>query len=151
MSGSETTRKPPAPCSSFPLILLVPASQKHNKHLDHQTHILPYLGQIKDLAIWYTRIPAYSADIDLLCVHSLQKFVLEGSTYSWMVGRTFHTLGSAVAYALFSHPNVQILEICPLATPDETLLKFLHNYLYNCPHLQDLKVCGKMTKGEWCG
>jgi hypothetical protein len=60
------------------------------RHLDDETHILPYLGQITDLAFWATNIPAYSVDIDLPCVNTLQKLELIASTYSWMVGRTFH-------------------------------------------------------------
>jgi hypothetical protein len=139
--------------------------------IDHETHILPYLVQIKHLEIWYTMIPVYSVDIDLPCVHTLQKLVLMGSTCSWMVGRTFHTLreykdfsgdmsaykgvqmhahmpactklewsGSAVTYIPFSHPNVQILEPHPLATPDEAVFKDLHNLLSNCPCLQELKI-----------
>jgi hypothetical protein len=68
------------------------------KHLGHETHILPYLGHIKDLAILHTRIPVYSVDIDLPCVHTLQKLELKDSTYSWMVGRTFHTLKEYTFY-----------------------------------------------------
>jgi hypothetical protein len=61
-------------------------------YVDEEIHILPYLGHIKDLTILDTRIPAYSVDIDLPCVHTLQKLKLDKSTNSWMVGRTFHTL-----------------------------------------------------------
>jgi hypothetical protein len=138
--------------------------------LDDETHILPYLGQIKDMVIWRTRIPAYSVDIDLPCVHTLQKLELRDSTYSWMVGRTFHTLkecsiqnssedlsaykqvqvhlpactklewlGSAVDYMHLSHPNVQILEL-HLGTSDEVIPKSLHNFLSNCPCLQELMI-----------
>jgi hypothetical protein len=144
------------------------------QHLDDKTHILPYLGPIKDLAIWDTRIPAYSVDIYLACVHTLQKLELKYSTYSWMVGRTFHTLkectvynweglsgdlsaykgvqvhmpactkfkwwGNALAYTLFSHPNVQMITLRRLDTPDEALLKSLQNLLSNCPCLQELRI-----------
>jgi hypothetical protein len=144
------------------------------KYLDHETYILPYLGQIKYLAIESTQIPAYSVNIDLPCVHTLQKLKLFNSTYSWMFGRTFHTLkkctistqyylsedlsvykgvqvhmpactklrwlGSARAYPLFYHPNVQILELLDLDTHSQVILKSLHNSLSNCPCLQELRI-----------
>jgi hypothetical protein len=170
------------------------------KHLDHETHILPYLGHIKDLAIQDTRFPAYSVDIDLPCDHTLQKLDSRGSTCSWMVGQTFHTLkectlcnwdvsseglsvykgvqvdmpactklewaGSALAYTLFSHPNVQILQLYHLARPNEAFLKSLHNSLSNCLYLQELEIriqycsgldsliqfvfCDAQEQGVWC-
>jgi hypothetical protein len=48
--------------------------------------------------------------------------------------------GSVVAYPLFFHPNVQIVDLLHLDPPDEVLLKSLHNYLSNCPCLQQLRI-----------
>jgi hypothetical protein len=47
--------------------------------------------------------------------------------------------GSAVAHTLFSHPNVQILELYPRGTPDE-VLESLRNSLSNCSCLQELRI-----------
>jgi hypothetical protein len=145
-----------------------------------EINILPYLGQIKDLAIQATRIPTYSVDIDLPCVHTLQKLELTDSTYSWMVGRTFHTLkeftifippnpsedllayiglqvhvpastklewsGSVVDYMHVSHPNVQILKL-HVGTPNEVILKSLHNSLSNCAYLKELWITSYPCSG----
>jgi hypothetical protein len=45
-------------------------------------HVLPYLEQINELAIHESSIPAYSLDINLPLVHTLQKLILEGSSFS---------------------------------------------------------------------
>jgi hypothetical protein len=42
-------------------------------------YVLPYLEQIKELAIGGCSIPAYSLDINLPLVHTLQKLVLKWS------------------------------------------------------------------------
>ena len=54
--------------------------------------ILPYLEQIKRLIICHGIIPAYSLDVELPLVHTLQRLGLECSTFSWMLGRTFMAL-----------------------------------------------------------
>jgi hypothetical protein len=99
-------------------------------HLDDETHVLPYLGQIKDLEIQNTRIPVYSVNIDLPCVHTLQNLVLYGSTCSWMGGRTFYTLKKCIfydwIYDLFGWKGVQM----PIP----------YNFLSNCPCLQELQI-----------
>ena len=59
---------------------------------DHEIPILPYLEQIKSLEIWHGTIPAYSLDIDLPLIHTLQCLTLYFSTVSWMLGRTFKAL-----------------------------------------------------------
>ena len=59
-------------------------------HLD--TPLLPCLEQIKRLEIRNRIIPAYSLDIYLPLVRTLQSLKLVCSTFSWMLGRTFKTL-----------------------------------------------------------
>ena len=54
--------------------------------------ILPDLEQIKRLSISEGTIPAYSLNIILPLVHTLQWLYLDSSTTSWMVGRTFEAL-----------------------------------------------------------
>ena len=54
--------------------------------------ILPYLEQIKELTVWYSTIPAYSLDVDLPLVHTLQYLKLLYSSCPWMSGRVFKAL-----------------------------------------------------------
>ena len=60
--------------------------------LPNETHVLPYLEHIKVLEIYYGTIPAYSVDIALPLIHTLQQLLLHQSTTSWMLGRTFTAL-----------------------------------------------------------
>ena len=63
-----------------------------NQHRDHKIPIFPYLEQIKRLEIWDGIIPAYSLNIDLPLIHTLQMLSLRCSTFFWMLGRTFRAL-----------------------------------------------------------
>jgi hypothetical protein len=123
------------------------------QHLDDETHILPYLRHIKDLTIWGTRIPPYSVDIDLPCVHTLQKLELVGSTCSWMVGRTFHTLRECSIHCwkdfsedLSAYRGVQV------DMPACTKLKWSGNAvaspLFSHPNIQILKLNPLGTSDE---
>ena len=59
---------------------------------DHEIPFLPYLEQIKMLVVQSGIIPAYSLNVDLPLIHTLQSLKLYFSTSSWMFGRTFKVL-----------------------------------------------------------
>lgn len=63
-----------------------------NCYRDHEIPILPWLEEIKRLSIWHGVIPAYSLDINLPLIHTLQWLELDYSPFSWMLGRTFKAL-----------------------------------------------------------
>jgi hypothetical protein len=74
---------------------------------DHEIPILPCLEQIKRLEIWHGIIPAYSLNIDLPLVHTLQWLRLGYSTFSWMLGRTFKALREFQVYEPLDAPENQ--------------------------------------------
>jgi hypothetical protein len=142
-----------------------------------ESHILPYLDQIKELTIRGSRIPAYSLDVDLPLVHTLRSLSLSASPFSWMLGRLFKVLKKCTLqyqqdtnedlvrfegmqvnmpacetlhcyrcpldyFFFFSCPNLQILDwelLEDAHVSDRTVLK-LHDFLLNCPHLQNLSI-----------
>ena len=75
--------------------------------------ILPYLEQIKILALFSAEIPSYSPDIDLPLVHTLQQLTLQYVSCSWMYGRVFLALKSFefhgyLGNALSGHNGTQV-------------------------------------------
>ena len=75
-----------------PTILFRQLQELHVSSLDDETHLLPFLEQIKWLTITNSSIPAYPVHTDLPLVHTLRELVLEYSTRSWMLGRSFDAL-----------------------------------------------------------
>jgi len=59
---------------------------------NHRILILPYLERIERLEILNGSISEYSLNVDLPLTHTLQWLVLDSSTASWMLGRTFKAL-----------------------------------------------------------
>ena len=59
---------------------------------NHEIPFLPWLEQIKTLAITRGKIPRYSLNLDLPLTQTLQCLKLDSSTSSWMLGRSFKAL-----------------------------------------------------------
>ena len=59
---------------------------------NHDLPILPYLEQIKRLAIWDGIIPAYPLRVDLPLTRTLQWLEMVRSTSFWMIGRSYKAL-----------------------------------------------------------
>jgi len=141
---------------------------------DHEIPMLPYLEQITKLVVQGGTIPAYSLNLDLPLVHTLQWLELVSASFSWMLGRTFKALrtfnicGSQDELeALSKHeglqvglpsctslqlrdisvnhlhslscPNIQTLEWWQFAIV-KAAPKSLHDFLYNCSGLQNLRL-----------
>jgi hypothetical protein len=75
----------------------------------HETSILPLpcLDQIKRLDVFDGTIPAYSLNIDLPLIHTLQWLRLHCSSFSWMLGRTFKALSEFYLEAPRDKPESQ--------------------------------------------
>ena len=101
--------------------------------------ILPDLEQIKRLSLEHGTIPAYSLNIRLPLVHTLQWLYLVDSTASWMLGRTFDALEECnVSFPTeeFEHKGLQVdLPACTklvwVGSPDTF-------YDASCPNVQTL-------------
>ena len=65
---------------------------KLNRPRRVEINILPYLEQIKELEVYDSTISAYSLDIYLPLVHTLQYLMLVCSSCPWMSGRAFKAL-----------------------------------------------------------
>jgi hypothetical protein len=90
-------------------------------------------------------IPAYSVGIDLPCVHTLQRLVLEGSTCYWMVGRTFHILKELFinnlkdsSEDLSEYNGVQVH--MPACTKLVWNSRAAASTLFSCPNIQILEL-----------
>ena len=110
----------------------------------HEDLILPCLEQIKKLEITLGVIPEYSLSLDLPLTHTLHSLKLAGSTFTWMLGRTFKTLKEVEVDGppdglenQSKHEGLQVdlpactklkLEDCPMDS-----LRF-----FSCPNLQIL-------------
>ena len=110
----------------------------------HHEGILPCLEQIKKLEITLGVIPEYSLSLDLPLTHTLHSLKLAGSTFTWMLGRTFKTLKEVEVDGppdglenQSKHEGLQVdlpactklkLEDCPMDS-----LRF-----FSCPNLQIL-------------
>ena len=106
---------------------------------------MPWLEQIKRLAITLGKIPEYSLNLDLPLTQTLQCLTLEESTSSWILGRTFKALReflvhrrSFVQEVLSGHEGLQVcLPACTtlqLVNCSFDSLRFL-----SCPHVQILR------------
>ena len=111
-----------------------------------ELHLLPFLEQIKELKIWGGIIPAYSLNIDLPLVHTLQQFLLWYSTFDWMLGRTFTALKDVTFYHhwgrskdfMSGHKELQVgLPACTTLKWKDISVFFLH--FFSCPNLQTLQ------------
>jgi len=112
---------------------------------DHEIPILPDLEQIKTLEIWDGDIPTYSLKIDLQLVRTLQRLKLRGSSFSWMLGRTFKALREFQIDDLPDAPETQSgLEKLQVDMPACTILKLWnissnHLHFLSCPNVQILQ------------
>ena len=128
-----------------------------------EINILPYLEQIQELTVYKSTIPAYSPDIDLPLVHTLECLILYSSLCQWMSGRVFKALkritiddypdggcndpqldipactelewNNQVAAPSFSCVNLQRFSWRNVVD-DMVDLRSLFDFLLNCPHLQ---------------
>jgi hypothetical protein len=113
-----------------------------NGYSDIEIPILPSLEQIKRLDIWHGTIPAYSLNIDFPLIHTLQWLRLGGSTFSWMIGRSFKVLREFWADVQVNTPeNLSAHEGLQADLPACTTLKlgnFSVNHLHflSCPNVQ---------------
>ena len=113
-----------------------------NGYSDLEIPILPSLEQIKRLDIWHGIIPAYPLNIDLPLIHTLQWLRLGGSTFSWMLGRTFKALREFWVDArpdtpesLSAHKGLRVdLPACTTLKLGDFSVNHLH--LLFCPHVQ---------------
>ena len=113
-----------------------------NGYIDLEIPILPSLEQVKRLDIWHGIIPAYSLDIDLPLVRTLQWLRLGGSTFSWMFGRTFKDLREFWVDAhvdtpedLSAHEGLQVdLPACTTLKLENFPVNHLH--FVSCPNVQ---------------
>ena len=102
--------------------------------------ILPDLEQIKRLSIGHGIIPAYSLNIRLPLVHTLQWLRLDISTASWMLGRSFEALEECTVHdpqEESEHKGPQVgLPACT------TLVRVISSdsfYDVSCPNVQNLR------------
>ena len=108
--------------------------------------ILPDLEQIKRLEIRHGIIPAYSLNLDLPLVNTLQWLYLGHSTFFWMLGRTFRALEECTLCCL-----KQRLEDMPghnelqVGIPDCTSLKWTGTYEAHCPFF----FCPNVQSLQW--
>ena len=131
---------------------------------DDKIDILPYLEQIKELTVRHSTIPAYSLDIDLPLVHTLQYLELWYSFCPWMSGRALKALKTMrisacpnggcndpqldisacteldwtnqVAPPSFSCMNLQKISWTNTSIAGPVDPQSLCDFLLNCPHLQ---------------
>jgi hypothetical protein len=116
------------------------------RDLPDETHVLPFLQQIKTLEIWNSTIPAYSSDIDLPLIHTLQHLELTQSTFSWMLGRSF----TALKECFLSYPEGKCEDLSgckglqvdmPACTTMKWWGSLATSFLFFCPNVQVLGVC----------
>ena len=110
--------------------------------LPNGTHVLPYLEHITVLEIYHGTIPAYSVDIALPLVHTLQRLRLTHSTTSWMLGRTFMALNECELWYLTD--GMSGCEGPQVDLPACTTLRLAGNpvnySLSSCPNVQILEL-----------
>ena len=113
--------------------------------LPDDTHILPCLQHIEELELWNSTIPAYSLDVDLPLVDTLDRLQLTNSTFSWMLGRSFPYLGVCILY--YPERKLEDLSSCKgleVEIPGCTVLKWwgspLVYSLFSCENVQYLKL-----------
>ena len=130
----------------------------------NKINILPYLEQIRELTVYNSTIPAYSLNIDLPLVHTLQYLKLLYSSCPWMSGRVFKALkwitidfvpddgcndpqpdtpacielewNNQVAAPSFFCVNLQKFSWINDQINDMVDLRSLFDFLLNCSHLQ---------------
>ena len=106
----------------------------------YEIPVLPYLEQIKRLEISFGIIPAYSLRIDLPLTRTLQWLKIDGSTLSWMIGRSFKALREFEFTGRDNQENPSRHEGLQVDLPACTKLdwtrgeKLLH--FFSCPSLQ---------------
>ena len=140
-------RDPVNPLFQFPSAILF--RQLHDLEIDHyhdnEITILPFLERIKKLDIWHGIIPAYSSDIDLPLVQTLQWLRLCHSTLSWMLGRTFKALRDFHINDLRDTLEIQSRhEALQVDLPACTTLRLWnfpvnHLHLLSCPNVHILQ------------
>ena len=113
---------------------------------DHEIRIFPFLEQIKRLEIWHGTIPAYSLDVELPLVHTLQWLKLYYSTFSWMIGRSFKALREFHADGLQDAPNDQYghkglqVDLSACTTLKWWNLTVNHLHFLSCSNIQILQL-----------
>ena len=103
--------------------------------------ILPDLEQIKRLELSHGIIPAYSLNIELPLVHTLQWLDLRDSTFSWMLGRTFETLRECILRDVARGPeDVSGYEELQVGLPTCTMFQWVGHpetfHHVSCPSVQ---------------
>jgi hypothetical protein len=112
----------------------------------HENSILPLpcLEQTKRLEVCYGTIPAYSLNIELPLIHTLQWLRLRYSSFSWMLGRTFKALREFYLEGPQDKPESQSrydgLQVELPACTTLELYNFSYPHFLSCPNVQMLRL-----------
>jgi len=115
--------------------------------LDGKTDLLPFLEQVRWMRIKYSYIPAVPLHTDLPLVHTLCELVLECSTFSWMLGRTFAALEHCKVYGDTTEGPPMWREELQVKLPACTTLTWESSVIcfpfISCPKVQRLRWLGR--------
>jgi hypothetical protein len=111
---------------------------------DEITLALPCLEQIERLEVCYGTIPAYSLNIDLPLIHTLQWLTLCSSSLSWMLGRTFKALREFHLERPQDRPESQSrydgMQVELPACTTLELRNFSYPHFLSCPNVHKLQL-----------
>jgi hypothetical protein len=111
----------------------------------------PCLVQMNRLEVVLGPIPAYSLNIDLPFIHTLQWLRLCHSTFSWMLGRTFKALRGFYLEEPQDKPESQSrydrLQVGLPACTELKLYNFSYPHFLSCPNVQILRLTIRPRQG----